>query len=221
MLDIHYELQYPSNKVSDSLKEAHNRLTQQAKQLIERYIRFTMAIVDWSKATMKDICEMCGHVAKDLNVMFSIFYTDIDSTIVSGRVDSTYPKQEYTLTPSNTWDTFNLLDDKSYNRLKFIIRPVNPTNIKDFFNNRKNFVFVNPEPVMAFPESEPSSLLDDNPELMECDENIIADRLISTDEPKEIINPYKMQLRVNDGINLYGSKPLIEYEFDAPLAPIK
>ena len=93
--------------------------------------------------------------------------------------------------------------------------------IKDFFNNRKNFVFVNPEPVMAFPESEPSSLLDDNPELMECDENIIADRLISTDEPKEIINPYKMQLRVNDGINLYGSKPLIEYEFDAPLAPIK
>lgn len=221
MLDIHYELRYPSDRVSDSLKEAHNRLTQQSKQLIERYIRLTMPIVNWSKATMKDICEMCGHVTKDLNAMFSIFYTDVDSTIVGGRVGSVYPKQEYTLTPSNTWDTFNLMDDKSYNRIKFIIKPVGPTNIKDFFNRRRGFEFVTPEPLMAFPESEPSTLLDGDLELMECDEDITADKLISTDEPKEIINPYKKYLRANDGINLYGSKPLIDYEFDAPLAPIK
>jgi len=219
MLDIHYELQYPSNKVSDSLKEAHNRLTQQAKQLIENYIRTTMFVVDWHKATMKNICDMATHVVTNLNSMFSIFSTNINSTIVSGA----YPRQEYTLTPNNTWDRFNFLDDSSYNMLKFIIRPVIPVNsfVKDFFNNRKKFEFVNPEPLMAFPESKPSSLLDDNPELMECGEDITADRLISTDEPKEIINPYKMHLRANDGINLYGSKPLIEYEFDAPLAPIK
>ena len=165
---------------------------------------------------MKDICDLVGHVVKELNVTFPIFYTNIDTTIVGGR----YPKKEYTLSPNNTWDTFNFLDDSSYNRLKFIIRPVGPTNIKDFFNRRKGFEFVAPDPIMAFPESEPSSLLDDEPDLMDTAKDITADRLISTDEPKQIVNPYKEYLRANDGINLYGSERLIDYEFDAPLAPI-
>jgi len=218
MLDIHYELRYPIDKVSDSLKEAHNRLTQKAKQLIENYIRLSMRFVDWSKATMKDICDMVSHVIKELNATFSVFNTNIESTIVSGK----YPKREYTLTANNTWDTFDFLSDSSYNRLKFIIQPVAPINISDFFNRRKNFEFIQPDPLMAFPESNPDSLFDDELDLMELGRDIVADKLISTEDAKseKLENPFKWYMEPHDGERLYGSDPLIHYEFDAPLAPI-
>lgn len=215
MLDVHYELRYPSDKVSDSLKEAHNGLTQLARKLIEGYIRMSMPSIDWSRASMSDIYGMVSYVIKELNAAYTIFNTNVESTIVSGRC----PKKEYTISSNNTWDRFNFLDDSSYNRLKFIIRPVIPTNIKDFFYNSKKFVFVKPEPLMAFPESEPSSLLDDNLELMECDEDITAGNLypvFGPDTPPGFGVPESRR----DGARLINRAHDIDYEFDAPLAPI-
>lgn len=226
MLDIHYELRCKggNDEITDMIKNQHKKLTERVRAIIEQYIvmsndRFG---IDWRNVSMSDVGKMFEFVTSVINKEFNFFRTVLSPTVVYGPRSFPFSRQTVGLIAGNQIMHFNVLDDDSYNQFTLISDVVYCDKDANAISISRLSKIECPNLAPCMPYSNPDSILNDSdvPELMENDsDDSVADYdypVFSSDTPSGFGIPESRR----DGTRLINHAHDIDYEFDAPLAPI-